>query len=144
MLQACQELVDDIAQRQNIVLGTLSLHADRIAHVRSKPVTSLLVDLDITERRSQSCTSGGNFLSDTQFKTPECYPDLLGCFGCTRHLRVHGQTLFATCNDAHCHCVVGCVTCQRVPHGLAQDSATDCHAHLCADFAKYPSRSKGK
>ena len=47
------QLIKDTAERQNIAPGALSLHADRGASMRSKPVASLLVDLAITKSHSR-------------------------------------------------------------------------------------------
>jgi len=54
------QLIEDTAQRQNIAPGTLSLHPDRGPSMRSKPVASLLVDLDITKSHSRPSTSDDN------------------------------------------------------------------------------------
>ena len=55
--------------RHDVQAGMLTLHADRGAAMRSKPVAALLVDLDITKRHSRPHVSDDNPYSESQFKT---------------------------------------------------------------------------
>ena len=79
--ELARQLIEDTAQRQSIAPGTLSLHADRGASMRSKPVASLLVDLDITKSHSRPYTSDDNPYSEAQFKTLKYRPDFPERFG---------------------------------------------------------------
>lgn len=55
--------------RQGIVPGQLTVHADRSAAVRSKPVTFLPADLRITKTHARPHVSNDNPYSEAQFKT---------------------------------------------------------------------------
>jgi len=45
-----QQLIADTVARHDVMPGELTLHADRGTSMRSKPVASLLVDLDVAKR----------------------------------------------------------------------------------------------
>jgi transposase InsO family protein len=48
-----QQLIADTVARHDVLPGQLTLHADRGAAMRSKPVASLLVDLEVTKSHSR-------------------------------------------------------------------------------------------
>ncbi len=50
--ELAEQLIADTVARHGVLPGTLTLHADRGASMRSKPVAALLVDLDIAKRGS--------------------------------------------------------------------------------------------
>jgi putative transposase len=137
-------LIEDTAQRRNIAPGTLSQHADRGASMRSKPVASLLVDLDITKSRSRPYTSDDNPYSEAQFKTLKYRPDFPERFGSIEDARAHCQTFFAWYNDEHRHSGIAHMTPHSVHHGLAHELIMTRQAPLDVAFAAYPSRFKGR
>ena len=51
--ELAEQLITDTVQRHDIEPGMLTLHADRGASMRSKPVAALLVDLDIAKSHSR-------------------------------------------------------------------------------------------
>ena len=61
--------------------GKKGLHADRGAAMRSKPVASLLVDLDVAESHSRPHVSDDNPYSESQFKTMKYRPEFPERFG---------------------------------------------------------------
>jgi transposase InsO family protein len=138
------QMIEATAQRQNIAPGTLSLHADRGASMRSKPVASLLLDLDITKSHSRPYTSDDNPYSEAQFKTLKYRPDFPERFGCIEDARAHCQTFFAWYNDEHRHSGIAHMTPHSVHHGLAQDLITTRQQALDVAFAAHPGRFKGK
>ena len=142
--ELAKQLIEDTAQRQNIAPGTLSLHADRGSSMRSKPVASLLVDLDITKSHSRPYTSDDNPYSEAQFKILKYRPDFPERFGSIEDARAHCQTFFAWYNNAHRHGGIAHMTPHSVHHGLAQDLITSRQASLDGAFAKHPSRFKGQ
>ena len=144
MLWACHELIEDTAQRQDIAPGTLSLHADRGASMRSKPVASLLVDLDNTRSHSRPYTSDDNPFSEAQFKTLKYRPDFPARFGSIEDARAHCQTFFAWYNNEHRHSGIAHMTPHSVHHGLAHALITTRQAALDVAFTAYPNRFKGR
>ena len=138
------QLIEDTAQRQDIAPGTLSLHADRGASMRSKPVASLLVDLDIIKSHSRPYTSDDNPYSEAQFKTLKYRPDFPERFGSIEDARAHCQTFFAWYNDEHRHGGIAHMTPGNVHYGRAHQLITTRQAALDVAFATYPNRFKGR
>ena len=71
--------------------------------MRSKPVASLLVDLDVAKSHSRACTSDDNPYSESHFKTMKYRSDFPERFGSIEDARSHCQTFFAWYNAQHCH-----------------------------------------
>ena len=93
--QLAEQLIADSVARHDVQRGTLTLHADRGASMRSKPVAALLVDLDIAKSHSRPHVSDDNPYSESQFKTMKYRPDFPGRFGCLEDARTHCQRFFA-------------------------------------------------
>ena len=138
------QLIEDTAQHQNIAPATLSLHADRGASMRSKPVASLLVDLDITKSHSRPYTSDDNPYSEAQFKTLKYRADFPERFGSIEDARAHCQTFFAWYNNEHRHGGIAHMTPHSVHYGLANELIKTRQQALDAAFAAYPNRFKGR
>jgi putative transposase len=64
--ELAEQLIADTVDKQNIVPGTLTLHADRGTSMRSKSVAQLLVDLDVTKTHSRPHVSDDNPYSEAQ------------------------------------------------------------------------------
>jgi putative transposase len=79
--ELAEQLIADTIDKQNIVPGTLTLHADRGTSMRSKSVAQLLVDLDVTKTHSRPHVSDDNPYSEAQFKTLKYRPDFPARFG---------------------------------------------------------------
>jgi transposase InsO family protein len=73
--ELAQQLIADTVARHNVEPGMLTLHADRGAAMRSKPVASLLVDLDVAKSHSRPHVSDDNPYSESQFKTMKYRPE---------------------------------------------------------------------
>jgi hypothetical protein len=122
----------------------LTLHADRGAAMRSKPVASLLVDLDVAKSHSRPHVSDDNPYSESQFKTMKYRPEFPERFGCIEDARTHCQAFFAWYNDQHCHSGIGYMTPHSVHYGLAADMRVIRQATLDAAFLANPNRFKNK
>jgi len=73
--ELAEQLIADTVAKHPIEPGALTLHADRGASMRSKPVAALLVDLDIIKSHSRPHVSDDNPYSESQFKTMKYRPD---------------------------------------------------------------------
>ena len=113
-----QQLIADTVPRRDVEAGMLTLHADRGAAMRSKPVASLLVDLDVAKSHSRPHVSDDNPYSESQFKTMKYRPEFPQRFGCIEDARAHYQTSFAWYNDQHCHSYRRCLPPPGSTHHL--------------------------
>ena len=72
--ELAKELIAATCEKERILPGDLTLHADRGSSMRSKPVAMLLVDLDVTKSHSRPHVSDDNPYSEAQFKTLKYQP----------------------------------------------------------------------
>jgi putative transposase len=142
--ELAQQLIADTVARHDVRAGMLTLHADRGAAMRSKPVASLLVDLDVTKSHSRPHVSDDNPYSEAQFKTLKYRPEFPRRFGCIEDARAHCQTFFAWYNDEHRHSGVGYMTPHSVHYGLAAQMRERRQTTLDAAFRANPNRFKSK
>ena len=139
-----QQLIADTVARHDVEPGMLTLHADRGAAMRSKPVASLLVDLDVAKSHSRPHVSDDNPYSESQFKTMKYRPDFPDRFGCIEDARSHCQAFFPWYNAEHCHSGIGYMSPHSVHYGLATDMRVIRQATLDAAFLANPNRFKNK
>ncbi len=141
--ELAQQLIADTVARHDVLPGQLTLHADRGAAMRSKPVASLLVDLEVSKSHSRPYVSDDNPYSESQFKTMKYRPDFPERFGCIEDARTHCQTFFSWYNDQHCHSGIGHMTPHSVHYGHAGAMRGVRQATLDAAFLATPNRFKG-
>jgi len=139
-----EQLIADSVARHDVERGMLTLHADRGAAMRSKPVAALLVDLDITKSHSRPHVSDDNPYSESQFKTMKYRPDFPARFGCIEDARRHCQKFFAWYNTEHRHSGIGYMTPQAVHYGHAPALREARQRALDAAFRAAPNRFKGR
>ena len=139
-----EQLIADTVARHDIEPGMLTLHADRGASMRSKPVAALLVDLDIAKSHSRPHVSDDNPYSESQFKTMKYRPDFPARFGCIEDARAHCQAFFAWYNTMHRHSGIGYMTPHSVHHGQAEQLRMVRQTALDAAFRATPNRFKGR
>ena len=142
--ELAQQLIADTVARHDVQPGMLTLHADRGAAMRSKPVDSLLVDLDVAKSHSRPYVSDDNPYSEAQFKTMKYRPDFPERFGCIEDARAHCQAFFPWYNAQHCHSGIGYMTPHSVHYGLPADMRVIRQATLVAAFLANPNRFKSR
>ena len=139
-----EQLIADTVARHDIARHTLTLHADRGASMRSKPVAALLADLAITKSHSRPHVSDDNPYSESQFKTMKYRPDFPARFGGIEDARVHCQAFFTWYNTMHRHSGIGFMTPHSVHYGQAPALRVIRQATLDAAFMACPERFKGR
>lgn len=142
--ELAEQLIAETVARHDIVPGTLTLHADRGASMRSKPVAALLVDLDIVKSHSRPHVSDDNPFSEAQFKTLKYRPDFPARFGCLDDARTHCRAFFTWYNTIHRHSGIAYMTPHSVHHGQAGTMLATRQSALDDAFLKNPNRFKGK
>ena len=114
-----ERFIRETCERQGIVPGQLTVHADRGSSMKSKPVAFMLADLGVTKSHSRPHVSNDNPFSEAQFKTLKYRPDFPERFGCLEDSRAHCKDFFDWYNLEHHHTGVGLFTPYDVHHGLA-------------------------
>jgi putative transposase len=135
-----ERLIATSCERQGILRGQLTLHADRGSSMTSKPVALLLADLGVTKTHSRPQVSNDNPFSEAQFKTLKYRPDFPDRFGSIEHARAHGADFFAWYNTEHRHSGLGLHTPFDVHFGLAEAKRSHRAVVLAAAYAATPER----
>jgi putative transposase len=138
------QMICETVARHDVIAGKLTLHADRGASMRSKPVAALLADLDVAKSHSRPHVSDDNPYSESQFKTMKYRPDFPERFGCIEDARAHCRTFFTWYNFEHRHSGIGFMTPHSVHYGLAKEMHTARQITLDAAFLAHPNRFKSK
>jgi putative transposase len=113
-------LIEQATEQQHITRGMLTVHADRGAPMRSKPVAFLLADLGVLKSHSRPYTSTDNPYSEAQFKTLKYRPEFPDRFENIESARAFCQTFFPWYNHQHRHSGIGLMTPAAVHHGQAK------------------------
>ena len=117
--QLATALIEQAAEQQQITPEVLTLHADRGAPQRAKPVAFLLADLGITRTHSRPYTSSDNPYSESNFKTLKYRPEFPARFDDIERARAHCRAFVDWYNHAHRHSGIGLMTPSAVHHGQA-------------------------
>ena len=116
-----EKLIRETCQKQDIVPGQLTVHADRGSSMTSAPVALLLADLGVTKTHSRPYNSNDNPFSESHFKTLKYRPKFPDRFGSIQDSRSFCQQFFAWYNTAHHHSAIGWLTPQVVHYGQATE-----------------------
>jgi putative transposase len=135
-----QELIKQSCAKQGIEPDQLTLHADRGAVMRAKPLALLLADLGVTKTHSRPYTANDNPFSEAQFKTLKYRPDYPDRFGSLQAARQWAQGFFPWYNDDLRHSALALMTPAMVHYG--QVEAVQAHRQhvLQAAYAAHPER----
>src|SRR6185295_8937649 len=138
--ELANELLGTTAERQGIVPGTLTVHADRGTSMTSKPVALLLADLGVTKTHSRPYVSNDNPFSEANFKTLKYRPGFPDRFGAIEDARRHCSDFFDWYNTDHHHTGLAMLTPHDVHHGLANQRTTQRAAVLAKAHLAHPER----
>lgn len=135
-----KRLISETCEKQNVVPGQLTIHADRGPSMKSKPVALLLADLGITKSHSRPHVSDDNPYSESQFKTLKYRPGFPDRFGSIQDARAFCQGFFAWYNGEHRHSGIGLLTPETVHYGKAELATGRRHLVLASAFDAHPER----
>ena len=135
-----ERLIAETCAKQGIVPGQLTLHADRGASMRSKPVALLLADLGVVKTHSRPQVSNDNPFSEAQFRTLKYCPHFPERFGSIADGRAFGQEFFRWYNQDHRHSGLGFLTPATVHCGQAASVRAQRDRVLTAAYAAHPER----
>jgi putative transposase len=134
------ELIEQTCQKQCIVPGQLTIHADRGSSMTNKPVAFLLADLGVTKTHSRPHVSNDNPYSECQFKTMKYRPDFPNRFGSIEEARAFCQTFFAWYNTEHRHSGIAMLTPETVHYGREREVIDARATILAAAYEAHPER----
>ena len=135
-----QKLIEETCQRQRVLPGQLTIHADRGTSMTSKPVALLLSDLGVTKSHSRPHVSNDNPFSEAAFKTLKYRPAFPERFGSLEDARGACGDFFGWYNLEHHHSGLGLLTPHDVHHGLAQARIESRAATLAEAWRAHPER----
>jgi putative transposase len=135
-----QRLIAESCQKQNVVAGQLTIHADRGAAMIAKTTAQLLADLGVSESHSRPHVSDDNPFSESQFKTLKYRPEFPDRFGSQQHALDVCRALFAWYNTEHHHSALGFLTPEDVHYGRAAAILAERQRVLDQAYAKKPER----
>lgn len=138
--QLAKALIEQATEQQKITPKVLTLHADRGAPMRAKPVAFLLADLGVTKTHSRPYTSSDNPYSESNFKTLKYRPEFPARFHDIEHARAHCRVFVDWYNHEHRHSGIGLMTPAGVHHGQAQQLHAARVQVLEAAYARNPER----
>jgi putative transposase len=139
-----KKLIAQSCEKQAVLSGQLTIHADRGPSMASKPVAFLLADLGITQTHSRPHVSNDNPFSESQFKTLKYRPDFPERFGSLEDARVFSLPFFDWYNNRHYHSGLGLLTPADVHYGRADLVIKERQLVLNQAFENHPNRFKGK
>lgn len=109
-----RELIAETILRQEIVPGTLTLHADRGSSMKSNSVAQLLCELQVRKTHSRPHVSNDNPFSESNFKTLKYRPDFPERFGSIHDARSHCKRFVKWYNSEHRHSGIAMLTPEQV------------------------------
>ena len=134
------KLIAETCARHGITAGQLTLHADRGASMKSKPVALLLSDLGVTKTHSRPHVSDDNPFSESNFKTLKYRPGFPERFGEIEDARGFSADFFAWYNHEHHHSGLAMFTPADVHLGRVQQRVVERQAVLDLAFDAHPER----
>jgi putative transposase len=138
--QLAQRLFADTCTRHGVVPGTLTVHADRGAPMRSDGLAQLFAELGVERSFSRPRISDDNPFIESHFKTLKYQPDYPRRFESLLHARTWLRRFFAWYSDHHHHAGLALFTPGDVFHGRVLQIAAARQAALDAAFAVHPER----
>ena len=139
-----KRLIAETCEKQHIVPGQLTIHADRGSSMKSQGVAILLASLGITKTHSRPHVSDDNPYSEAQFKTIKYCPEFPERFGSYQHGIGFCHPFFRYYNHEHRHSGIGMMTPYAVHYGLAPQIIAARKATLLAAYARHPERFVNK
>jgi putative transposase len=135
-----QRLIRETCVKEGIEPGQLALHADRGQVMRSKAVSQLLTDLEVSRSHSRPYISDDNPYSESQFKTMKYRPDFPDRFASFDHARAFCGPFFDWYNREHRHSGIAFLTPEVVHRGRVEEVLATRQATLDLAYAAHPER----
>lgn len=135
-----EDLIAETCLKQEIVPGTLTIHADNGSSMKSATVGQLLMDLGVTKTHSRPHVSNDNPYSESAFKTLKYRPDFPDRFGSIEDARSFCQSFFQWYNMEHRHSGIAMMTPHSVHYGTAENRWEQRSMVLMRAYMEHPER----
>jgi putative transposase len=134
------DLIAESCLKQEIVPGTLLLHSDCAATMKSRAVGHMLADLGITKSLSRPHVSNDNPFVESSYKTMKYRPEFPDRFESYQAAEGFCNPFFDWYNNRHRHSGIGMLAPADVHYGQAENILLFRQETLLKAFKKYPDR----
>jgi putative transposase len=138
--QLAEDLIAETLLKQEIVPGTLTIHADNGSSMTSATVGQLLLDLGVAKTHSRPHVSNDNPYSESAFKTLKYRPDFPQRFGSIEDARAFCRDFFLWYNTQHRHSGIAMLTPEQVHNNTFQQTLRSRSQTLRNAFPEHPER----
>jgi putative transposase len=135
-----RRLLAESCERQGIVPGQLTIHADRGSAPASKTVAQLLADLGVERSHSRPHVSNDNPFSESHFATLKGHPEFPDRFVSFEHAHGFCQRFFPWYNTEHRHSGIAYLTPEWVHSGGVSVVLAQRASVLDTAYARHPER----
>lgn len=133
-------LVGEACLKQEILPGTLTLHADRGGPMKSQALGHLLSDLGITKSHSRPHVSDDNPYMESAYKTLKYRPTFPERFPSVDFAQTFCHDFFGWYNNDHHHSGIGMLTPSDVHWGRAEEVLRMRQETMGRAFKEHPER----
>jgi putative transposase len=135
-----QDLIAEACLKQEIIPGSLTVHADNGSSMKSGTLSQLLTDLGVSKTHSRPHVSNDNPFSESAFKTLKYRPGYPARFGSIEDARSFCRGFFAWYNTEHRHSGIAMVTPENVHYNSHQDILAARSLTLTQAYQDHPER----
>lgn len=135
-----QELIAEACRKQEIVPGTLTIHADNGSPMKALSFAQLLTDLGVAKSHSRPSVSNDNPFSESAFKTLKYHPGYPERFGSIEDARSFCREFFPWYNTEHRHSGIAMLTPESVHYNNHKEVLIDRSRTLALAFQLHPER----
>jgi len=135
-----QDLITEACRKQEILPGTLTIHADNGSPMKAFTFAQLLTDLGVAKSHSRPSVSNDNPFSESAFKTLKYRPGYPERFGSIEDARSFCRTFFTWYNTEHHHSGIAMLTPENVHYNSHQEVLNARSSTLVKAFQLHPER----
>ena len=135
-----QDLIAEACLKQEIIPGSLTVHADNGSSMKSGTLAQLLTDLGVSKTHSRPHVSNDNPFSESAFKTLKYRPGYPERFGSIEDARSFCREFFSWYNTEHRHSGIAMVTPENVHYNSHQDVLAARSLTLSQAYHVHPER----
>lgn len=135
-----RKLITECIEREEIVPGTLSVHADRGTQMLALTRSQFYAKMGVVGSHSRPQVSNDNPFSESQFKTAKYHPSFPGQFAGLEHGLDWGREFFPWYNHEHHHSGLAYLTPAQVHTGRTEEILRARELTLMRAWLAHPER----